>query len=125
MIRILKPSAKLPGALVAILVSLSSFGTVPEYSVEDGIVHLKNVGPDNPIIYDNDWWTDIPDAAYIWTKASFGQAHLVGNVITRCTYGWDTKYAHTLQQQTGEAERLLRLARESGLKNIPEPVIGS
>jgi hypothetical protein len=111
--------------VVAILAGTSSFGVVPEYKVENGRIRLQGVGPENPIIYDNDWWTDIPDAAYIWAKASLGQANLKGNVITRCTFGWETKYAHSLKQQTDEAERLLRVARESGLKNIPTPVIGS
>lgn len=98
---------------------------VPEHSVENGVIRLKGVGPDNPILYDNDWWTDVPDAAYLWAKASLGEAKLVGNVITRCTFGWEKKYAHTLKQQTDEATKLLRLAKESGLKNIPEPVVGS
>jgi len=98
---------------------------IPGYTVENGIVRLKGVGADNPILYDNDWWTDVPDAAYLWAKASLGKAKLKGNIITRCTFGWEKKYAHTLKQQTDEAEKLFRLARESGLKNIPEPVIGS
>jgi hypothetical protein len=98
---------------------------VPEHTVERGIVRLKGVGSDNPILYDNDWWTDIPDAAYLWAKASLGEAKLKGNIITRCTFGWKTKYAHTLKQQTNEAAKLFQLARESGLKNIPEPIIGA
>jgi hypothetical protein len=98
---------------------------VPEYTAENGVVRLKGIGPDNPIFYDNDWWTDVPDAVYLWAKASLGEARLKGNVITRCTYGWETKYAHTLKQQTDEAEKLFQLARESGLKQIPAPVIGS
>lgn len=98
---------------------------VPEYSVENGVVTIKDTGPDNPILYDNDWWTDVPDAAYLWAKASSGGAKLKGSIITRCTFGWETKYAHTLKQQTDEAEKLLRLAKASGLKNIPAPVIGS
>ncbi len=110
----------------AFLFCITGAGAVtPEYSVENGGITLKGVGPGNPIIYDNDWWTDVPDAAYLWKKASLGEAKLKGNIITRCTFGWETKYAHTLKQQTDEAEKLLRLAKESGLKNIPEPVIGS
>jgi hypothetical protein len=50
---------------------------------------------------------------------------LRGNVITRCTFDWEKGYAHTLDQQTAEAERLFKLAEESGLKNVPQPVIGS
>lgn len=98
---------------------------VPEYSIGNGVLRIQGVGPDNPILYDNDFWTDVPDAAYLWTKAGLGEARLVGNVVTRCTFGWERKYAHELRQQTDEAARLLQLARDSGLKHIPEPVIGS
>jgi hypothetical protein len=111
--------------VAGLLLAPGARALVPEHSVENGNIRLKGVSSDNPILYDNDWWTDVPDAAYLWAKASLSEAKLVGNVITRCTYGWETKYAHTLKQQTDEAERLFRLARESGFKNVPEPVIGS
>jgi hypothetical protein len=114
--------------IFATLVSLMMVGAsavVPEHKVVDGGIQIKGVGRDNPILYDNDWWTDVPDAAYVWAKASLGEAKLVGNVITRCTFGWETKYAHTLKQQTDEADRLFRLAQASGLKNLVAPVIGS
>ncbi len=103
----------------------SAWAVVPEYSIENGVVRIKNVGRENPVVYDNDWWTDVPDAAYLWAKASLGEARLKGNVVTRCTFGWETKYAHTLKEQTDEAEKLFRLAKESGLRNIPAPVAGS
>lgn len=103
----------------------SASGKVPEYKVTDKGLGLTRVSPDCPMIYDNDWWTDVPDAAYVWAKASVGEADLRGNVVTRCTFGWEKKYAHTLKQQTDEIEKLMKLARESGLRNIPEPVIGS
>jgi hypothetical protein len=38
-------------------------GIVPEHTVVNGAVHLEGVNPDNPIIYDNDWWFDVPAAA--------------------------------------------------------------
>ena len=98
---------------------------VPEHKVTDKGLDLGRVSPDCPMIYDNDWWTDVPDAAYMWAKASLGEADLRGNVVTRCTFGWEKKYAHTLKQQTDEVEKLLKLARDSGLRNVPAPVIGS
>jgi hypothetical protein len=111
--------------LLAVLWAVRSWAVVPAHAVEDGVVRIRGVGPDNPILYDNDFWTDVPDAAYVWAKASLGEARLVGNVITRCTYGWEEGYAHGLPQQREEAQRLMRLAKESGLRNIPEPVVGS
>jgi hypothetical protein len=113
------------GVLLLAVGATTSVAVPPEYKQSaDGIV-LAHVSPDCPVIYDNDWWTDVPDAAYIWAKASLGECQLKGNVITRCTFGWEKKYAHELKQQTAEAEKLLRLAKESGLMNVPTPVIGA
>ncbi len=111
--------------LYALFSCTTAQGVIPEYTIKHDIIQIQGVGPDNPLIYDNDWWTDVPDAVYLWAKASLGEAQLKGNVITRCTFGWETKYAHTLKQQTDEADKLFRLAKESGLKHIPEPVLGS
>jgi hypothetical protein len=97
----------------------------PDFAVDAQGVRLANVSRECPVIYDNDWWTDIPDAAYIWAKASLGKCDLRGNVITRCTFDWEKGYAHTLEQQTAEAERLFDLAERSGLKRVPKPVVGS
>lgn len=59
----------------------------PEYRMVDGRLIVAGVSPDCPMIYDNDWWQDVPDAAYLWTKASLGECDLRGNIITRCTFG--------------------------------------
>jgi hypothetical protein len=77
------------------------------------------------MVYDNDWWQDVPDAAYLWTKASLGKCDLRGNIITRCTFGWERGYAHKLQEQLDDCQKLLTIARESGLQNVPEPVLGA
>jgi hypothetical protein len=44
----------------------------PEYTIKDGAVKLQGVGPDNPVIYDNDWWFD---GRHVWSsgrRAPFG-----------------------------------------------------
>ena len=46
---------------------------VPNHSIDERGVHLKGVGPDNPIIYDNDWWYDVFDNNYLWAQASRGE----------------------------------------------------
>lgn len=97
----------------------------PDYRMEDGRLVLVGVSPDCPMIYDNDWWQDVPDAAYLWAKASLGKCDLRGNVITRCTFGWEQGYAHKLQEQIDDCRKLLAIARESGLRNLPEPVLGA
>ncbi|RYD34123.1 MAG: hypothetical protein EOP86_11720 [Verrucomicrobiaceae bacterium] len=73
----------------ALLPILPSPAMVPEHTVQNGVVSLKGVGPDNPVLHDNDFRTDVPDAARLWMKASPGEAKLVGNVITRRTFGWE------------------------------------
>lgn len=114
--------------VVALLVAgvAALAGAVPPATevTQDGF-RLAGVSPACPVIYDNDWWRDVPDAAFVWAKASLGQCHLRANIVTRCTFGWETGYAHTLAQQTAEAEQLLRLARESGLENIPDLTLGA
>ena len=76
--------------LAVILCSIQPVAAVvPAHTISHHTVHLHRVGLDNPILYDNDWWTDVPDAAYLWAKASLGEARLVGKVVTRCTFGWE------------------------------------
>lgn len=97
----------------------------PNYRMVDGQLVVAGVSPDCPMIYDNDWWQDVPDAAYLWAKASLGECDLRGNIITRCTFGWEQGYAHKLQEQVGDCQKLFSLARESGLRHVPEPVLGA
>jgi hypothetical protein len=110
---------------LVVLIASRAAGIPPEFTVTDRGLDVARVSSDCPIIYDNDFWTDVPDAAYMWAKASLGEAKLKGNIVTRCTFGWEKKYAHTLEQSVDEARKLMRLAKEGGLRHIPEPVIGS
>ena len=97
----------------------------PKYKVgEQGLV-LEGVSAANPVIYDNDWWVDVPDAAYVWAKASAGKLDLRGNVITRCTFGWEKGYAHKKEEQTRDYDKLRKAATASGLRNIPDAVWGA
>src|SRR6185369_4076645 len=50
---------------VLIVAPFPAQAAVPEHTVQNGSVEIK---ASNPIIYDNDWWTDLPDAACLWTK---------------------------------------------------------
>lgn len=97
----------------------------PDYHVERGRLVVAGVSPECPMIYDNDWWQDVPDVAYLWTKASLGECELRGNIITRRTFGWENGHSHPLQEQIDDCDKLLAIARESGLQKIPEPVLGA
>ncbi|MCL4788903.1 MAG: hypothetical protein KJ070_19260 [Verrucomicrobia bacterium] len=74
------------------LASTVASAVVPEHSVENGSVRLAGVGPNNPIIYDNDWWFDVFDNNYLWAQASLGAAHLRGNIVSRDMWDWQKGY---------------------------------
>lgn len=106
---------------------LSSMGLTapPKYEIGTKGLALEGVTGGNPIIYDNDWWTDVPDAAYIWAKASLGKCDLRGNIITRCTFDWAKGYAHSIDEQIKDCAKLVKAAKASGLRNVPDPVWGA
>lgn len=53
-------------SLVVASVALNLSAVVPEHTVTQGAVRLSGVGPDNPILYDNDWWFDVFDNNYLF-----------------------------------------------------------
>ena len=97
----------------------------PDYAAADDHISLTGVGADNPLIYDNDWWRDVPDAAYLWAKASLGEANLKGNIVSRDMWGWEEGYQYQLADGMKDAQALLKAAKASGLKNIPNPIAGA
>lgn len=115
-------------ALIILLLGLSAgslSAVVPEHTVENGAVHLKGVGPDNPIIYDNDWWFDVFDNNYLWAQASLGHAKLRGNIVSRDMWDWEKGYHYSFEQSWQDAAKALKLARDSGLKHLPDLTRGS
>ncbi len=98
---------------------------VPEHEVRDGRVYLKGVGPDNPIIYDNDWWFDVFDNNYLWAQVSLGQADLRGNIVSRDMWDWEKGYLYPMQRCLDDGAKALQLARHSGLKKIPDLTRGA
>jgi hypothetical protein len=98
---------------------------VPLHRVENGAVSMRGIGPDNPIIYDNDWWFDVFDNNYLWAQASLGEADLRGNIVTRDMWDWQKGYLYPMNKCMTDARKALQFARESGLKNIPDLTVGS
>jgi hypothetical protein len=82
-------------------------------------------GPDNPIIYDNDWWFDLFDNNYLWAQASLGEVNLRGNIVSRDMWEWQKGYLYPMEKCVKDAQKALKLARDAGLKNIPELTLGS
>jgi hypothetical protein len=111
--------------LSVLVASAPSAAIAPKYTVTANHLVLANVSSACPIIYDNDWWTDVPDSAYVWMKASLGKCKLRGNIVTRDCFDWEKGYAHKYQEQLDDCQKLLKAARDSGLRNIPDPAYGA
>lgn len=119
---------KIAAALLLVWWAAAAFpgaAVVPAFRVENSAVLLDGVGPDNPIIYDNDWWFDVFDNNYLWAQASLGQANLRGLIVSRDMWDWQKGYHYSFEQSWKDAEKALKLARDSGLKNIPDLTRGS
>jgi len=71
---------------------------LPAYTVENGAIHIAGVGPDNPILYDNDWGFDVFDNNYLLAQASLGHANLRGNIISRDMWDGEKGYHYTFYQ---------------------------
>lgn len=116
-------------ALHALALSISTTARVaaeaPEFRVDGGAVSLAGVGPENPLLYDNDWWFDVFDNNYLWAQASLGDANLRGNIVSRDMWEWRSGYLYPMQKCVKDAEKPLRLARASGLRHIPVLTLGS
>ena len=111
-------------ALLMVLILPAAWAEIPQYTVDESGVHIHGVAPSNPIIYDNDWWTDIFDAYYLWAQADLGNANLKGNIVTRDM--WDhPDYHYDMTQCMNDAQKAIALARESGIENIPQPIAGA
>ena len=112
-------------ALSVVLLSLNAWAVVPAHELKDGAVYLTGVGPENPVIYDNDWWFDVFDNNYLWARASLGRVDLRANIVSRDMWEWDAGYKYPMQRCLDDAGKALTLARSSGLKNIPDIIRGS
>ncbi len=106
--------------LVGVTSFATAFGIVPEHAVTEQGVRLRGVGPDSPIIYDNDWWFDVFDNNYLWAQASLGRADLRGNIVSLDMWDWQKGYHYKMQQCVDDANKALKLARDSGLCHIPD-----
>jgi hypothetical protein len=97
----------------------------PAFQIINRAVHLEGVGPDNPVIYDNDWWSDIFDPAYLFARTSLGTMRLEGLIVSRDMWDWQKGYLYTIEQGLEDARRIIDRARASGLRNIPDAVRGA
>lgn len=122
-----KPLLRMRLSLILLVLMGPSIGRAAGVRYERGAkgLILENVGPDCPMIYDNDWWSDTPDKDYLWAKASQGEAELRGNIVTRDLWDWRKGYHYKLEQGLADARKAVARARHSGLQKVPDPVAGA
>ena len=110
---------------LAILTGFCSSARAPSFAIRNHTVVIDGVTSNNPVLYDNDWWTDVFDNKYLWARASLGLINLQGQIVTRDMWNWQQGYLYTMEQCRNDARNALRQARLAGLRNLPEPVPGA
>ena len=83
--------------LLFFVLASSVFGKKPTVVKSKHGDAIQGISPDCPIIYDNDWWKDVPDASYLWAKASLGEADLRGNIVSRDMWEWKSGYKFSMK----------------------------
>lgn len=106
-------------------IALQALAIAPRCSTDNNSIHIENINSDNPLIYDNDWWFDVFDKNYLFAQASLGNANLRGLIVSRDMWDWQKGYLYRFEQCWEDAQKAINLARQAGLKNIPDPVRGS
>ncbi len=92
-----------------------------DFRIVDGHLDLPGVDSTNPVIYENGAFINPVDGAYLWAKASLGRLNLRGVLVS---YGRDTGAA-ALEVNRANCLGLMRLARLSGMRGVPDPVPGA
>ena len=110
--------------ILTILMTNIIYSVSVNYQLTDKGLIIQGVDATCPMIYDNDWWSDTPDKNYLWAKVSLGQANLRANIVTRDMWNWWKGYLYKLKQGMDDAAKSIAIARQSGLRNIPDPVPG-
>jgi hypothetical protein len=95
----------------------------PEFSIIEGALKIPGLRPDNPVIYDNDWWLDIIDAGFCVAQHKLGNLDLRGLIVTRDM--WPNPPGYTLEDSVRQFNQFRELALASGLTTVPEHVAGA
>jgi hypothetical protein len=94
----------------------------PKFSISEQGLKIAGVSADNPVIYDNDWWYDIIDAAYCVAQHKLGNLDLRGLIVTRDM--WPSPQ-YKWEDSQKEFNRFRALALQSGLTTVPELIPGA
>jgi hypothetical protein len=88
-----------------------------------GSLKVPGVGPENPVLYDNDWWHDIIDSAYFVAQHKLGNLNLRGLIVTRDM--WPDPPGYTWEKSETEFNEFRDLAIASGLTTVPSLTPGA
>jgi hypothetical protein len=116
-------------ALVVLLIGAASLHAAqegqwgPEFTITEQGLKIPGVGPDNPLIYDNDWWLDIIDAGFCVAQHKLGNLDLRGLIVTRDM--WPNPPGYKLEDSTKQFNQFRDLALQSGLTTVPELIAGA
>lgn len=91
------------------------------YALEGGKLTLAGIDGGNPVIYDNDFCKNTWDNEILWALASLGRVDLRGNIATQAQRDTQAMGPEVFASWTQEARR----CRLSGMRNIPEPILGA
>ncbi len=98
-------------------------GWGPDFSIVDGSLKIPGVGPDNPVIYDNDWWLDVIDSGFAAAQHHLGRMDLRGFITTADM--WDGGRLYSLQDSIDDFTEFRNLAIESGWTRTPDYTAGA
>jgi len=110
--------------ILLLLLPALCFAQKINYSIVNGAVKIEGVDGTNPVVIDNDLYTDSPDLFYTWLKANRKEINLVGNISTRNMF-MPPNIHHTHDEYHGQWIQAFEYANQTGLKNIPAVVKGS
>lgn len=85
-------------------------------------LQIEGMDAGNPVILDNEIWSNGIEDEYIWAKASLGLLNLRGNVITQDMGGLQKT---TIAEQIKKCREDMRYAKLAGMINLVEPVAGA
>ncbi|MDB5047812.1 MAG: carbohydrate-binding protein [Fibrobacteres bacterium] len=91
------------------------------FRIADGVLELAGIDSTNPVIFENGASKNPVDGAYLWAKASMGHLDLRGTIVT---YAQDTGAA-AINVNLKACARIIRFARNSGMRGMVEPVAGA
>jgi hypothetical protein len=121
------PAKDFPGQVVQLPSSLAIGDLVldkvskQEFVLAGGKLAIPGIEGGNPVLYDNDFGHNTWDNEFLWALASLGKVDLRGNIVTVVPRDPLALGSEDISSWAREA----RLSRLSGMRNIPEPILGS